>query len=204
MSVWANIYARQEAHALTARLTTENPAAAHLPAPAFPFMTLLVSGGHTLLLQANAVGDYEQMGSTMDDAIGEAIDKASRALGLKWAQGRRGGPGVALEQAALKGDPTRFDKMLPLPLSEREWTKKIGFSFSGLKTAMIRMVEQNNIAGNDDDVADAAAAFQSKCIQHLEQKLCLALHLSIKQRNTPLTALVVSGGVASNTLLRSR
>jgi N6-L-threonylcarbamoyladenine synthase len=167
-------------------------------------MTLLISGGHTLLLQANAVGNYDQLGTTMDDAVGEAIDKASRALGLKWAQGRRGGPGVALEQAATKGDPSRFDKFLPLPLSERERTKKIGFSFSGLKTAMIRMVEQHKIAGNDQDVADAAAAFQNKCVQHLEQKLRLALDKSVKQNNTPLTALVVSGGVASNSLVRSR
>ncbi|KAH8551517.1 glycoprotease family-domain-containing protein [Umbelopsis sp. PMI_123] len=193
-----------EAHALTARLTTENSMGSHLPAPAFPFMTLLVSGGHTLLLQANAVGIYDQLGSTMDDAVGEAIDKASRALGLKWAQGRRGGPGVALEQAALQGDPMRYDKMLPLPLSEREWTKKIGFSFSGLKTAMIRMVEQQNLTSNEQYVADAAATFQSKCIQHLEQKLRLALDQSIKQKNIPLTALVVSGGVASNQVLRSR
>jgi N6-L-threonylcarbamoyladenine synthase len=176
----------------------------HLPAPAFPFMTLLVSGGHTLLLQANAVGNYDQLGSTMDDAVGEAIDKASRALGLKWAQGRRGGPGVALEQAALKGDPMRYDNMLPLPLSEREWTKKIGFSFSGLKTAMMRMVERQNITNSEQDVADAAATFQSKCIQHLEQKLRLALDQSIKQQSIPLTALVVSGGVASNKVLRSR
>ncbi|CAM0143091.1 Mitochondrial tRNAs modification protein [Umbelopsis sp. WA50703] len=193
-----------EAHALTARLTTENADGSCVPAPAFPFMTLLISGGHTLLLQANAVGNYDQLGTTMDDAVGEAIDKASRALGLKWAQGRRGGPGVALEQAATKGDPSRFDKFLPLPLSEREWTKKIGFSFSGLKTAMIRMVEQHKIAGNDQDVADAAAAFQNKCVQHLEQKLRLALDKSVKQNNTPLTALVVSGGVASNSLVRSR
>lgn len=167
-------------------------------------MTLLVSGGHTLLLQANAVGDYDQIGSTMDDAVGEAIDKASRALGLKWAQGRRGGPGVALEQAALKGDPMRYDSMLPLPLSEREWTKKIGFSFSGLKTAMIRMVERQNITNNEQDIADAAATFQSKCIQHLEQKLRLALDQSVRQKKIPLTALVVSGGVASNKVLRSR
>ncbi|KAF7729950.1 hypothetical protein EC973_003363 [Apophysomyces ossiformis] len=190
-----------EAHALTARLTTENINASE-PAPAFPFMTLLISGGHTLLLTANGLGDYNQLGTTLDNAVGEAIDKTARILGLDWIKGRRGGPGAALEQAALHGDPERFISRLPRPMLQRN-KSVIGFSFSGLKTAMSRLAESNDVdITSPQDVSDLASAFQVVCIQHIEQKLHLALQSEIKKK--ALTALVVSGGVASNKFFRAR
>ncbi|EIE89583.1 hypothetical protein RO3G_14294 [Rhizopus delemar RA 99-880] len=185
-----------EAHALTARLTTPN--VANQPYPPFPFMTLLISGGHTLLLTANDVGDYNQLAATMDDAVGEAIDKASRYLKLDWIKGRRGGPGAALEKAALDGDPDRFGSRLPTPLSQPHKKKDLKFSFAGLKSAMGRLVEDPLIdLGNAQDVSDLAAAFQMTCINHLEQKITLALEQEVVKNKKPLTALVVSGGVAT-------
>ncbi|KAG2235559.1 hypothetical protein INT48_003122 [Thamnidium elegans] len=192
-----------EAHALTARLTTKNEL--NQPAPAFPFMTLLISGGHTLLLTANDIGDYDQLGTTLDNAVGEAIDKTARLLQLDWLKGRRGGPGAALEKAALTGDPERFMPRLPKPMLERN-TSVISFSFSGLKSAVARLVEIENLVdlNNPQDVSDMAAAFQLTCIQHIEQKIKLALNQEVVKNKKPLTALVVSGGVASNTLFRTR
>ncbi|KAI9365033.1 glycoprotease family-domain-containing protein [Pilaira anomala] len=192
-----------EAHALTARLTTENEL--NQPSPAFPFMTLLISGGHTLLLTANAIGDYDPLGTTLDNAVGEAIDKTARLLKLDWVKGRRGGPGAALELAASTGDPTRFMSRLPKPMLERN-TSVIAFSFSGLKSAVARLVEMEKLVdtSNPQDVSDMAAAFQLTCIQHIEQKIKLALNQELIVNKKPLTALVVSGGVASNTLFRTR
>lgn len=188
---------------MTARLTTEN--ALNQPSPAFPFMTLLISGGHTLLLTANNVGEYDQLGTTLDNAVGEAIDKTARLLRLDWLKGRRGGPGAALEKAALSGDPNRFLERLPKPMLERN-KSVIAFSFSGLKTAVARLIEMEKLVDLEkpQDVSDMAAAFQIACIRHLEQKITLALEQEIVLNKKPLTALVVSGGVASNTLFRSR
>ncbi|KAI8639822.1 Gcp-like domain-containing protein [Parasitella parasitica] len=191
-----------EAHALTVRLTTDH---FNQLSPAFPFMTLLISGGHTLLLTCNNVGNYNELGTTLDNAVGEAIDKTARLLKLDWIKGRRGGPGAALEKAALQGDPERYLSRLPTPMLQRN-KSVIGFSFSGIKTAVARLVETDNLVdlGVPQDVSDVAAAFQIACIQHLEQKLTLALEQEVVQLKKPLTALVISGGVASNTLFRTR
>lgn len=191
----------QEAHALTARLTT--PTDDNSPGPAFPFMTLLISGGHTLLLTANGLGDYTQLGTTLDSAVGEAIDKTARLLELQWVKGRRGGPGAALEMAAAQGDPERFISKLPLPMMTKK-KSVIEFSFGGLKTAVARLVETENVLASTQSVNDMAAAFQLICIRHIEQKLRLALDLELNVNKKPLTSLVVSGGVASNKLFRSR
>lgn len=167
-------------------------------------MTLLISGGHTLLLTANNIGDYNELAGTMDNAVGEAIDKASRSLKLNWIQGRRGGPGAALEKAASEGDPERFISKLPLPLSLSR-KKELKFSFAGLKSAMDRLIKDPSIdLSNPRDVNDLAAAFQMICINHLEQKIKLALEQEIVKHKKPLNAFVVSGGVASNKLFRSR
>ncbi|KAI8883172.1 peptidase M22, glycoprotease [Backusella circina FSU 941] len=190
-----------EAHALTARLTTPN--GLNQPSPAFPFMTMLISGGHTLLLTANQIGDYDQLANTLDCAVGEAIDKTARLLELEWTKGIKGGPGAALERAALKGDPDRFMAQLPIPMLQRN-KSVLSFSFSGLKSAVARLVERENAIKVEQDVNDMAAAFQLICIKHIEQKLVLALEQEIRINKKPLTALVVSGGVASNTLFRSR
>lgn len=188
---------------MTARLTTKNEL--NQPEPAFPFMTLLISGGHTLLLTANDIGDYDQLGTTLDNAVGEAIDKTARLLELDWLKGRRGGPGAALEKAALTGNPERFMPRLPKPMLERN-TSVIAFSFSGLKSAVARLVETEKLVdlNNPQDVSDMAAAFQLTCIQHIEQKIKLALNQEVVKNKKPLSALVVSGGVASNTLFRTR
>jgi N6-L-threonylcarbamoyladenine synthase len=168
-------------------------------------MTLLISGGHTLLLTANSIGDYDQLGTTLDNAVGEAIDKTARLLNLDWLKGRRGGPGAALEKAALGGDPDRYLSRLPRPMLERN-KSVIAFSFSGLKTAVARLIETEKIVdlNKPQDVSDMAAAFQIACIRHIEQKITLALEKEVVENKKPLTALVVSGGVASNTLFRSR
>lgn len=158
-----------------------------------------------MLLTANQIGDYEQLGNTLDCAVGEAIDKTARLLKLEWTKGIKGGPGAALERAALKGDPDRFIDRLPVPMLQRN-KSVIGFSFSGLKSAVARLVERENLVDfeKQGDINDMAAAFQLICIKHIEQKLVLALEQEVRINKKPLTALVVSGGVASNALFRAR
>ncbi|OZJ05838.1 hypothetical protein BZG36_00903 [Bifiguratus adelaidae] len=192
-----------EAHALTARLTTKNAENSHVPSPVFPFITLLISGGHTLILLAQGVGRYKQLGTTLDDAVGEAIDKAARGLQLSWATQGRGGPGVALELAASNGRSDRFKAHLPLPMSDFKRAKELNFSFSGLKTAMNRLISRQDLVDltRSQDVNDLAAAFQERCADHLAAKLELALE---QCRTLGLTALVASGGVASNQTIRNR
>ncbi len=130
-----------EAHALTARLTEDIE---------FPYLLLLVSGGHCQLLIVKGVGDYQRLGTTIDDAVGEAYDKAAKLLGL----GYPGGP--AVEAAAKNGNETAFD--LPRPLIRRP---DCHFSFSGLKTALLRTVEKLATAPDDQTKADLCASFQA-------------------------------------------
>jgi N6-L-threonylcarbamoyladenine synthase len=130
-----------EGHALTARLTED---------VVFPYLLLLVSGGHCQLLIVKGVGNYQRLGTTIDDAVGEAYDKTAKKLGL----GYPGGP--AVEAAALTGDPTRFN--LPRPLIRRA---DCHFSFSGLKTALSRTVDGLPAAPTDQDKADLCASFQA-------------------------------------------
>ena len=129
-----------EGHALTARLTD---------GVAFPYLLLLVSGGHSQFLAVEDVGRYRRLGSTIDDALGEAFDKAAKLLGLPYP----GGP--AVEEAARTGDPTRFS--LPRPLIDRPGAD---FSFSGLKTA-VRLAAEHVAPLSDRDVADLCASFQA-------------------------------------------
>ncbi|HUZ66703.1 MAG TPA: tRNA (adenosine(37)-N6)-threonylcarbamoyltransferase complex transferase subunit TsaD, partial [Beijerinckiaceae bacterium] len=132
-----------EGHALTARLTE---------GLAFPYLLLLVSGGHTQLIAVKDVGDYRRLGSTVDDAIGEAFDKVAKLLGLPYP----GGPHV--EQAAATGDPTRF--AFPRPMLGRS---EPNFSLSGLKTA-VRLEVQRHSALTPALVADLCASFQSAVV----------------------------------------
>lgn len=176
-----------EAHALTARLTGQ---------AAFPFVLLLVSGGHCLLALAESVGHYRLLGTTLDDAIGEAFDKGARAMGLSYP----GGP--AIEQAALKGDPAAFK--LPRPLTGRPGCD---FSFSGLKAAIKRTVDglladQGGEPLDRGTVADLSASYQQAIADCLADRVgrCLA---DLKSPH-PVTALVVAGGVAANATLRAR
>ncbi|WP_427183336.1 tRNA (adenosine(37)-N6)-threonylcarbamoyltransferase complex transferase subunit TsaD [Bordetella bronchialis] len=160
------------------------------PRPEFPFVALLVSGGHTQLMRVDGVGRYALLGETLDDAAGEAFDKSAKLLGL----GYPGGP--ALAKLAEQGDPTRFD--LPRPMLH---SGDLDFSFSGLKTAVLTRVKAIEQAGGASDpatLADLAAATQAAIVDVLAAKAARAL------KETGLRRLVVAGGVGANTALRER
>jgi N6-L-threonylcarbamoyladenine synthase len=169
-----------EAHALTARLTDAVP---------FPYCLFLASGGHTQILAVLNVGKYIRLGTTADDAIGEAFDKTAKLLGL----GYPGGPEV--EKEALKGDPDRF--ILPRPMLGRV---EADFSLSGLKTAL-RMEAQKVAPLSDQDVSDLCASFQQAVVDVVTDRLRAGLRLFRERFGGP-TALVVAGGVAVNQSIR--
>ncbi len=153
------------------------------PRPEFPFVALLVSGGHTQLMRVDGVGRYELLGETVDDAAGEAFDKTAQLLGL----GYPGGP--ALSKLADTGDAYHFK--LPRPMLN---SGDLEFSFSGLKTAVLTLVKKAGL----DHRADIAAGFQAAVVDVLAGK-CLA---ALKQSG--LKRLVVAGGVGANRALRAR
>jgi tRNA N6-adenosine threonylcarbamoyltransferase len=166
-----------EGHALSVRLTED---------VAFPYLLLLVSGGHCQLLSVRGPGDFTRLGTTIDDAVGECFDKTAKLLGL----GFPGGP--AVERAAKGGDPQRF--ALPRPM----WRKPgCDFSFSGLKTAVRQTVEKLD-AADGRAIADLCASFQRTVGDVLVDRCGNALAMS------PLPILVVAGGVAANLYLRGR
>ena len=176
-----------EGHALTARLTDKI---------CFPYLLLLVSGGHCQLLIVKGVGQYQRLGSTLDDAAGEAFDKAAKMLDL----GYPGGP--AVQKAAQMGDPARFD--LPRPMKGRPGCD---FSFSGLKNAVrLLIAEQSPLT--DQDRFDIAASFQRAVSESIGDRTRRAMKIfadfcsdsGIKQIKP---VLVVSGGVAANQELRA-
>jgi N6-L-threonylcarbamoyladenine synthase len=154
------------------------------PRPAFPFVALLVSGGHTQLMRVAAVGDYEMLGETVDDAAGEAFDKTAQLLGL----GYPGGP--ALSKLADSGQPGRFK--LPRPMLT---SGNLDMSFSGLKTAVNLLVKQSPT--DQQTRADIARAFQDAIVDVLVAKALGAL------KETSLERLVVAGGVGANRQLRA-
>jgi len=171
-----------EAHALTARLT------AHV---AFPYLILLASGGHTQILAVRGVGDYDRLGATMDDAIGEAFDKTAKLLGLPYP----GGP--AVESAARDGDRERF--ALPRPMVGRP---NADFSLSGLKTA-VRLAADSVAPLRPRDVADLCASFQAAIVDVVEDRMRMGLKLFRQRLGRAPEAVVVSGGVAANAALRA-
>jgi len=153
------------------------------PRPEFPFIALLVSGGHTQIMRVDGVGRYELLGETVDDAAGEAFDKTAKLLGL----GYPGGPAVA--KLAETGDPCRFK--LPRPMLN---SGNLDFSFSGLKTAVLNLRNKEGDAAK----ADIAAGFQAAAVEVLAEKSLQAL------RQTGMKRLVVAGGVGANRQLRAR
>lgn len=158
------------------------------PAPSFPFVALLVSGGHTQIMQVDGVGQYQLLGETLDDAAGEAFDKSAKLLGLSYP----GGP--ALAKLAQQGDSSRI--RLPRPMLH---SGDFDFSFSGLKTAVLtalRNIEKQQGMATDQDRADLAAATQLAIVDILAIKSLRALKASGSSR------LVVAGGVGANRLLR--
>lgn len=154
-------------------------------APAFPFIALLVSGGHTQLMQVTGVGEYELLGESLDDAAGEAFDKTAKLIGL----GYPGGPQLA--RLAETGHAGRF--RLPRPMLR---SGDLDFSFSGLKTAVLNVV--NGAEWRTEDAADLAADFQEAVVEVLCAKAIEAL------KRTGLGRLVVAGGVGANSRLRQR
>ncbi len=170
-----------EGHALSARLAADLP---------YPFLLLLVSGGHCQLLAVEGVGAYRRLGTTIDDAAGEAFDKIAKALGL----GYPGGP--ALERLAEGGDADRYD--LPRALLGRAGCD---FSFSGLKTAAARLAEG---VRTDSDRRDLACAVQAAIARQLAERTDRAMALYARQQEGRNLRFVVAGGVAANRTVRAR
>lgn len=173
-----------EGHALTVRLMEDVP---------FPYLMLLVSGGHCQILMVEGIGRYVKLGGTLDDALGEAFDKTAKMMGLPYP----GGP--ALEQLAKKGNPSRF--ALPRPCLGRP---DCNFSFSGLKTAVRHALETLKTKGGitEQDKADIAASFQAAVADVLDDRLTNAMQHYAKTHDKK--QLVVAGGVAANQFLKSR
>ena len=165
---------------LLAPMLEDNP-------PQYPFLALLVSGGHTMLIAVHSLGEYQLLGTTLDDAVGEAFDKSAKLLGL----GYPGGP--ALAKLAEAGDETAFP--LPRPMLNKQGCD---FSFSGLKTAVMLVVRDAEQAGQlDEQRANIAASFQRAAVDTLVGKALQAA----KQEG--LGRIVIAGGVGANQLLRA-
>ncbi|MEM9262597.1 MAG: tRNA (adenosine(37)-N6)-threonylcarbamoyltransferase complex transferase subunit TsaD [Pseudomonadota bacterium] len=188
-----------EGHALSVRLTE---------VVRFPYLLLLISGGHTQLIRVDGVGAYTRLGTTIDDAAGEAFDKTAKLLGL----GQPGGPKI--ESIAASGRPSRFD--LPMPLKKRAGCD---FSFSGLKTAVRNLVEEEVRSKRvTESAADIAAAFQEAVADHLSRQTGKAMASFFSPdsdhadndgeapvRECQKTGvLVVAGGVAANCAIKSK
>ncbi|RWM76776.1 MAG: tRNA (adenosine(37)-N6)-threonylcarbamoyltransferase complex transferase subunit TsaD [Mesorhizobium sp.] len=172
-----------EGHALTARLTDGLD---------FPYLLLLVSGGHTQIVAVRGVGDYQRWATTIDDALGEAFDKTAKMLGLPYP----GGPNV--EKAAATGDATRF--AFPRPM---KGSAQPDFSFSGLKTA-VRQAATAIAPLSDQDVADICASFQVAVADALDDRVSRALNRFRQEFPGELQpALVVAGGVAANRTIKT-
>jgi N6-L-threonylcarbamoyladenine synthase len=154
--------------------------------PAFPFVALLVSGGHTQLMRVDGVGQYALLGETLDDAAGEAFDKSAKLLGL----GYPGGP--AISRLAEFGDPGAYK--LPRPMLH---SKDLNFSFSGLKTAVLTVVKKQVTNICEQDKANIARAFVDAIVDVLVAKCLTAL------KQTGLKRLVIAGGVGANRQLRA-
>ncbi len=177
-----------EGHALSIRLTEEI---------SFPYLLLLVSGGHCQLLVVKGVGDYERLGTTIDDAAGEAFDKTAKILGL----GYPGGP--AVEKAAAQGDPNRFK--FPRPLKGKPGSN---FSFSGLKTAVLRARDQ--LSAEQDgklkrqDICDLAASFQKALTDAILDRVQNAMDYYLENYQNKNKMLVIAGGVAANSSIKEQ
>ncbi len=169
-----------EAHALTARLTNATP---------FPYCLFLASGGHTQIVAVLGVGNYERLGTTVDDAIGEAFDKVAKLLGLPYP----GGPQV--EKEALAGDAARV--ALPRPMLGRPHAD---FSLSGLKTAL-RLAAEKMAPLSEADMRDLCAGFQQSVVDVVADRLRVGLKM-FRERHGKPAALVAAGGVAANEAIR--
>ncbi len=174
-----------EAHALSPMLTNENVRP--------PYLLLLVSGGHTQLVSVDAVGRYTRLGTTIDDALGEAFDKVAKMLDL----GYPGGPVV--EKLAERGDATRF--AFPRPMQGRA---ECHFSFSGLKTAVRTAILDLGEVVSEQDKADICAAFQQAVVETLADRVaCACEKFRSRHESVESPYLVLAGGVAANRAIRT-
>ena len=171
-----------EGHALTAKLTNNLD---------YPYLLLLVSGGHTQVILVKGLGDYKRLGTTIDDALGEAFDKTAKLLGLPYP----GGP--IIEKLAAQGDNQRIE--LPRPLKGE---KRLDFSFSGLKTA-VRQAAMEMAPLSDKDIADIAASFELAVTDTLSDRVERSLAVFKNEYPDKEASLVVAGGVASNKAIRN-
>lgn len=171
-----------EGHALTIRLTDN---------VSFPYLLLLVSGGHCQLIIVEGLGRYEKLGTTLDDALGEAFDKVGKMLGLPYPAG------PLVENLARKGNGKKYE--LPRPLLHE---KNCNFSFSGIKTAVKRLIDANSPI-DEQMKADIASSFQEAVVEVIVKKVANAIELYEKHYSTS-KQLVVAGGVAANLLVRDK
>ena len=169
-----------EGHALSPRLQTNIN---------YPYLLLLISGGHSQFLSVNGLGSYKRLGTTIDDALGEAFDKTAKLLGIEFP----GGP--KLEKFAEKGNPNKYK--LPKPIINKGGCN---LSFAGLKTAILRITKYIN---SEQEKYDLAASFQKTIIEILNKKTKIAFLEFEKQRNLNKKIFVVAGGVAANKKIRS-
>lgn len=149
----------------------------------FPCLALVISGGHTELIKMTGDYEFEKLGETQDDAIGEAFDKVARVIGLKYP----GGPNI--ERLAKEGSPTY---KLPIPVNDKTYN----FSYSGLKSSVINIVNTERMKGNKIREADLACSFQTAAVDELKRKLELALE------ETDIKNVMIAGGVSANNYLR--
>jgi N6-L-threonylcarbamoyladenine synthase len=187
-----SLIAQKQAHALTPLLTSAPTA------PKFPFLTLLISGGHTLLLLATSETQFRILATTPDESIGRVFDKVSRLLALPWSAK---GPGASLEEF-VAASPVEDGLVPSMP---RTMPGVLGFSFTGLHSAVERFVSARGGAEALDTATRRAlaSAFQRAAFDQIEEKVGLALKWC-QSRGLGLNHLVVSGGVASNSYLRDR
>jgi len=180
-----------EAHILVPMLNDQNIR--------YPFLALVASGGHTMTVLAESHGKYTRLGTTRDDAAGEAFDKVARLLRL--TEGVMGHGGSALERAAREGDPGRCETPLPVPMMRSlKQRTSCDFSFSGLKTAVLYATRDEKEM-TSSKAKDYAAAFQDAAVRHMVDRTSRALEIC-RERRIALSSVVISGGVAANEALR--
>ncbi|OLY81502.1 putative tRNA N6-adenosine threonylcarbamoyltransferase, mitochondrial [Smittium mucronatum] len=206
-----------EAHALVARINTDNNIQ-------FPFLSFLLSGGHTMLLVAHSVNRYSCLGTTLDDSIGEVFDKVSRQIDIpsikdqldsysfySKSQYQNHSAGEALELLASFGDERKYS--LPLPMNKSDTSSSLNYSFSGLKSAAFRLISsisesesesESDLAKLFKSKADVAASFQYTATKHLISKLVKSLFYTRSQLGIFPKSIVVSGGVASNKYINGK
>ncbi|KAL5507075.1 QRI7 [Sanghuangporus vaninii] len=207
-----------QAHALTPILTSTSPS----ETPTFPFLTLLITGGHTLLLLALSLGKFKILATTVDEAVGNAIDKVARELRIEW-RGRA--PGAALETFCREGVEGVKEEDVPhVEQFKVPFRKELRFSFAGMHSAVIKYIAEHETvtAPSVDPTSEdeekgrllrslsdphrlaIARAFQTAAVTQLEEKIVLALRWCADNREVPVKHVVMSGGVASNMFFRER